>query len=127
MSKRMIGSLSVSALGVAAMLAIDAPAMAESVPSDHDTVQAEAAEPGVDRIAMWDVEVDRAARTFSFNTAERFGDPLEHVVATWTGDDRGFEYVVTSLREHPELFHVFRLYDWRNGKAKCKYYYHTAG
>ncbi|WP_394835014.1 hypothetical protein LVJ94_51805 [Pendulispora rubella] len=127
MSKRILGSLSVGAFAVVAVLAVDAPAMAESVPSERDTIRTAAAEPGVDRIAMWDVEVDLAARTFSFNTSERFGGPLEHVVATWTGDDRGFDYAIESLREHPELFHVFRLYDWKNGKAKCKYYYHTAG
>jgi len=127
MSKKMFGTLCVGAFAVAAVLAVGSPALAESnAHGQIDTTEVDETS-GVDRIAMTSVVVDAQSRTFSFKTSERFGDPQEHVLVKWTGDDTGFEYAVTSLQKHPELFHVFRLYNWKNGKADCSYYYHTAG
>ncbi|MCP2169137.1 hypothetical protein [Goodfellowiella coeruleoviolacea] len=78
-------------------------------------------------IAMTGLRVDTGARTFEFNTAERFGDPLEHVVAHWVGTQERFQYAVDSIARRPSLFHVFRLYRDDTGRVVSDDYFYTAG
>ncbi|AHI01634.1 glycerate-2-kinase [Kutzneria viridogrisea] len=80
-----------------------------------------------DLIAMGDIKIDKTARTFAFKTAERFGDPLESVVAKWAASESEFQSAAAYITRHPVPFHVFRLHRDASNQVLATHYYYTAG